>query len=60
MTADTATFEVALCTARDAVDQALDSLNTLEQPDSEYVLPLLKAQGALDIAVRRFEALRDA
>ena len=51
------TFRAALAKARAAVDRALDALNTIERPDSDYVMPLLRAQAELQEAAARYEAV---
>lgn len=49
------TFTAALAHAREAVDDALDALNTIEKPYSEYVLPLLQAQKELQLASSQYQ-----
>lgn len=50
MPAPTDSFDATLVRAIDAVDEALDALNTIERPSRDYVLPLLAAQRELGLA----------
>lgn len=53
----TTPLDAALAHARDAVDAALDALNTIGCPDGDGVLALIRAQAELETAARRL-ALR--
>ena len=57
MSATDTMFSTALEHAREAVDEALDALNNVDRPDSDYVLPLIEAQKNVALTIRHYNRL---
>jgi len=51
------TLSTALEHAREAIDEALDALNTIDRLDSEFVLPLIEAQKNVAVTIRHYNRL---
>jgi len=56
----TETFSTALADALEAINEALDALETIERLDTEYVMPLIRAQSEVKDAMTRYHVLTRA